>query len=81
MDAEPNHAAKILERPREGRVVAGVAEFAGLDVAIVRALPVGLSFFSGLGVAIYAAACALLADSGATSVVPDEVRIRTWCRA
>ncbi len=85
MNAQPKRAEKILERPLEGRMIAGVAAgfaaFLDLDVAIVRLVLIGLSIFSGLGVALYLAAWALLADDGASNVVSGEVRMRTWCRA
>ncbi len=57
-----------LTRPREGRVVAGVAAALaprlGLDLGLVRLLFVITSFMGGLGAIVYAAAWALLPDEG-----------------
>jgi phage shock protein PspC (stress-responsive transcriptional regulator) len=84
MISDSTATKRTLERPVEGRVVAGVAAgfaaFLDLDVVIVRAVLVGLTFVSGLGVALYLGAWAMLAESGASNTVPAEVRIRTWCR-
>lgn len=62
-------------------VAAGFASFLDVDVVIVRAALIGLTFVSGLGVALYLGAWAVLAESGASDAVSGEVQMRSWCRA
>ena len=73
-----------LERPVEGRMIGGVAagfaRFFKVDVFFVRALFVVLGFFSGIGVALYLAAWALIGETGSTNTVSGEVLKRTWCK-
>lgn len=75
---------KRLERSAEGRMIAGVASgcarFFDINVLLVRTLFVVLSFFSGLGVALYLAAWALIGEAGRPNTVSGEVLIRSWCK-
>ncbi len=65
-----NPASDRLTRPRQGRLIAGVAAaFAAkldADVSLVRLGFVVASFFGGFGLAVYLAAWALLPDEGET---------------
>jgi phage shock protein PspC (stress-responsive transcriptional regulator) len=73
-----------LERPVDGRLIGGVAagfaRFFSVDVVLVRAIFVVLSFFSGIGVALYLAAWALIGETGSKNSVSGEVLIRSWCK-
>jgi phage shock protein C len=77
-------APRVLQRSIEGRklggVAAGFAKYLNLDVTLVRVLFVGLSFFSGVGVAIYLAAWALMSEVGSDTTIAGDVLIRSWCR-
>jgi phage shock protein PspC (stress-responsive transcriptional regulator) len=69
-----------LHRPREGRLIAGVAagvaEHVGMDVAIVRILFVVVTIFtSGLGIAAYALAWIFVPE--AETDAPSAVRARS----
>lgn len=67
--------ARRVTRPREGRMIAGVAvAFAdrfSLDVGVVRLILVISALFGGLGLVAYVAAWALLPEEGET-VAPAE---------
>jgi phage shock protein PspC (stress-responsive transcriptional regulator) len=71
-----------LQRSIEGRVLGGVAaglsSFFEIDVLVVRALLVVLTFLSGIGVAMYLALWALLADAGSKDVARGDVYMRSW---
>jgi phage shock protein PspC (stress-responsive transcriptional regulator) len=73
-----------LERPIDGRLIGGVAagfaRFVNVNVVLVRAVFVVLSFFSGIGVALYLAAWALIGEAGSKNSVSGEVLIRSWCK-
>lgn len=66
----PNPTPDRLTRPKQGRLIAGVAAaFAAkleTDVSLVRLGFVIASFFGGFGLAVYLAAWALLPDEGET---------------
>ncbi len=61
-------ATSRLERPRNGRLLAGVAaaiaRSTGIDVGLVRLGLVVSSFFGGLGLVAYLAGWALLPEEG-----------------
>lgn len=65
-----------LRRPHEGRIVAGVAagvaEYLGVDVAVVRIAWVVLALLGGMGVPAYLAAWLLIPDECATESVAEE---------
>jgi phage shock protein PspC (stress-responsive transcriptional regulator) len=61
-------------------VAAGLAKFLDVEVLIVRAVFVALCFVSGLGVALYLGAWAVLADTGSKNTVPGEIVMRSWYR-
>jgi phage shock protein PspC (stress-responsive transcriptional regulator) len=71
-----------LQRRLEGRVLGGVAaglsSFFELDVLVVRALLLTLTFVSGIGVATYLALWALLADTGSQDAVRGDAFMRSW---
>ncbi len=64
----PGQPSTRLTRPREGRVIAGVAAAIarriGIDVGLVRLGFVITVFFGGFGVLAYLAAWALLPEEG-----------------
>ncbi len=68
---------RILVRPRQGRMVAGIcagiAEYFGLDVTLVRVIVAVVSFLTGgAGVLAYLAAWMIIPDEGAkTSIAQD----------
>ena len=71
---------KRLERPREGRVLAGVAaglrNHTGISVGIIRLGFLVAALFGGLGIILYAAAWALLPNEG-----EDEAPVMRWLNA
>jgi phage shock protein PspC (stress-responsive transcriptional regulator) len=72
-----------LRRSKDDRKIAGVASgfanYLNTDVALVRILLVALSFVSGIGVAIYLAAWALIADVGSDNSIAGDVVLHGWC--
>lgn len=60
-------------------VASGLAEYFNTDVTLVRVAFVGLSFVSGIGVALYLAAWALVADVGSDNSIAGDVVLRGWC--
>lgn len=73
-------AGSPLRRRREGRLVAGVAaglaDYLGLDAAVVRLGLVALTFLGGAGVPLYAAAWLLVPEEGAPSSVAADLAHR-----
>jgi phage shock protein PspC (stress-responsive transcriptional regulator) len=74
---------KVLVRPKEGRVVAGVcaglADYLGLDVNLVRILAAVLTVFTAGagGVLVYLVAWAVIPEEGhKTSVAEDLINSR-----
>ena len=65
----PPAPQRRLRRRSTGRVLGGVcggiADYAGLDVALVRLIAVLLALVSGVGVVAYVAAWVLLPEAGA----------------
>ncbi len=66
-----------LRRPRDGRLVAGVAaglaEHLGLDVVVVRLLLVALCVLGGFGVPLYLAGWFLIPEEGSDVSVADSL--------
>jgi phage shock protein PspC (stress-responsive transcriptional regulator) len=73
---ENQPGARLLRRPLDGRILAGVA--AGLarhfaiDVAYIRVALVALSVLGGVGVPLYLAAWALIPAEGSGIALADE---------
>ena len=68
---------RLLLRPREGRLVAGVcvglADYFGIDVNLVR-LGFGVfTVFRGLGALVYGLAWAMLPEEGETSSILESL--------
>jgi phage shock protein PspC (stress-responsive transcriptional regulator) len=72
-----------LRRSTQNRKIAGVASgfanYFNTDVTLVRIGFVALSFVSGIGIAIYLAAWALIADVGSDNSIAGDVVLRGWC--
>lgn len=68
---------RLLRRPRDGRVLAGVAagaaDYLGIDVTIIRIALVVLALFGGAGVPIYLAAWLFVPDEGSDVSVAEEL--------
>ena len=60
--------AKVLERKRDGRMLAGVcaglAAYFGLDANLIRAIFAVLTFFGLLGPLVYVVAWAVIPEEG-----------------
>lgn len=69
--------ARPLTRPREGRmlagVAAGIAEYLRVDVTIVRIVIVVLCLVGGAGVPLYLAGWLLIPEEGAESSIAAEL--------
>ena len=70
--------SKVLVRPRDGRmlagVCAGVAEYFGLDVTLVRVIWAVVSVITGgAGVLAYLVAWILMPNEGQKSSIPENV--------
>jgi phage shock protein PspC (stress-responsive transcriptional regulator) len=73
---ENQPGARLLRRPLDGRILAGVAgglarRFA-IDVAYIRIALVALSFLGGVGVPLYLAAWVLIPAEGSVIALADE---------
>jgi phage shock protein PspC (stress-responsive transcriptional regulator) len=72
-----NLAGKKLERPLEGRWVAGVAaglaDYFGLDVGLVRVVLVVLALVGALGAVIYVAAWVLVPEEGEQASIAEKI--------
>jgi phage shock protein PspC (stress-responsive transcriptional regulator) len=69
---------KVLIRPRNGRMVAGVcagfADYLGLDVNLVRVLVAVISIFTiGTGVLAYLVAWAVIPEEGANTSIAEDL--------
>lgn len=66
-----------LTRPRQGRMIAGVAAAvanrAGVDVALVRLAFVVSLFFGGLGLIAYVAGWALIPEEGESQSLAEKM--------
>jgi phage shock protein PspC (stress-responsive transcriptional regulator) len=67
-DMNTMNGAKRLSRRREGRIVAGVcaglADYFGVDVTLIRLAFAVLTIFGGFGALLYAAAWAVVREEG-----------------
>jgi phage shock protein PspC (stress-responsive transcriptional regulator) len=67
-DMNTMNGAKRLSRRREGRIVAGVcaglADYFGVDVTLIRLAFAVLTIFGGFGALLYAAAWAVVPEEG-----------------
>jgi phage shock protein PspC (stress-responsive transcriptional regulator) len=65
-----------LRRPHEGRILAGVtagvAEYFGVDVAVVRIVAVVLTLLGGIGIPAYLAGWLLIPDECASESLVEE---------
>jgi phage shock protein C len=72
---EPQH--EVLERPGSGRMIAGVAagvaQYLGVDVALIRIAMVILTFVGGIGIPAYAAGWLLIPDEDSDSSIASEL--------
>jgi phage shock protein PspC (stress-responsive transcriptional regulator) len=73
----PPQTARLLRRRADrrllGGVCGGVADYTGLDVALIRILAVGLTFIGGAGFAMYAAAWLLVPVEGTTRSLAERL--------
>lgn len=72
-----NGSGKVLERKREGRIIAGVcaglAEYTGMDVNLLRLIVVLVSLFTaGTGVIAYLLAWVLIPEEGTKSSMAQD---------
>lgn len=71
-----DHETLPLRRPHHGRllagVAAGVAEYFGVDVAVVRIAVVVLSLLGGIGIPAYLAGWLLIPDECASESIVEE---------
>ena len=69
-DATALPAPRMLHRRADRRLLGGVcgglADYSGIDVALVRVLMIALTLLSGVGLALYAAAWLLVPVAGST---------------
>lgn len=67
----------ILRRPANGRLLAGVAaglaDYFGIDVVIVRIVIATLALFGGAGVGLYLAAWLLIPEEGCKESVASDL--------
>jgi phage shock protein C len=72
-----NLAGKKLVRPIQGRwlagVAAGLADYFGLDVGLIRAIFAVLTVLGLLGVVIYLAAWVLVPEEGAEASIAEKI--------
>jgi phage shock protein C len=72
-----NLADKKLERPRKGRLVAGVAagiaEYFGVDATLVRLAFAIAACFGGLGILMYLAGWLLIPEEGETGSILERL--------
>jgi phage shock protein C len=70
-------AGRKLERPLEGRWVAGVAAglaaYFGIDAGLVRAVLAVTALIGGLGVVIYVAAWVLVPEQGEPLSIAEKI--------
>lgn len=66
-----------LYRPYRGRMVAGVAagiaQYLGVDVTVVRIVLAVLTFVGGVGVPVYVAGWLLIPDEGASQSIASQL--------
>ena len=70
-------AGKKLERPLTGRwlagVCAGLAEYSGIDVSLIRVIFAVTTLFGGLGALAYVLAWALVPEEGEKASIAEKV--------
>jgi phage shock protein C len=73
-----------LHRCRQGRMLAGVAaglaDYLGVDVTLVRIAFVALAFMGGLAVPLYLAGWLVIPDEDGGPTVAEELLAREWAR-
>jgi len=73
----PPWANRPLERPRDGRMIAGVAAaiaaYASLDVTVVRVVLAVLCVVGGIGVPLYLAGWLLIPEQGTDSSIAADL--------
>jgi phage shock protein PspC (stress-responsive transcriptional regulator) len=66
-----------LYRPLQGRmlagVAAGIAQYLGVDVTVVRIVLAALTFVGGAGVPVYVAGWLLIPDEGASQSIASQL--------
>jgi phage shock protein PspC (stress-responsive transcriptional regulator) len=72
-----NGSGKVLVRKREGRIIAGVcaglADYIGIDVNLLRVIVVLISLFTvGTGVLAYGIAWLVIPEEGSKSSVAED---------
>jgi phage shock protein C len=76
-----NLAGKKLQRPREGRIIAGVAtgfaEYFEVDVVFVRVLFAAATLLSAAGILAYLVAWILIPEEGESSSIADRFMSKT----
>ncbi len=75
-----NETPRPLRRRRSGRVLAGVcggiADYANLDVSLVRLLIALLTVFGGFGLAVYVLGWLLIPEEGRDRSIAEETLTR-----
>ena len=76
------NGTKVLVRPRKGRTVAGVcagiAEYFGVDVTLVRVIVAAIAVITGgAGVLAYLVAWAIIPDEGEKYSIADDLLSKT----
>ena len=63
-----NRSSKVLVRPRDGRVIggvcAGIGQYSGLDVTMIRVIWAVVALMGGAGILAYIVAWILIPDEG-----------------
>lgn len=80
-DSQPSYSYRPgdepLYRPNLGRMVAGVAagiaQYLGVDVTVVRIVLAVLTFVGGAGVPVYVAGWLLIPDEGASQSIASQL--------
>lgn len=73
----PNGSAKVLVRRRDNRIIAGVcagvADYVGIDVNLLRVIVALLTLFTaGTGVLAYAIAWVVIPEEGTKSSIAED---------
>lgn len=68
-----NRNSKVLVRPRDGRVIggvcAGIAQYSGLDVTVIRVIWAVVALMGGAGILAYVVAWILIPDESQHSTL------------
>lgn len=72
------NGSKVLVRPRDNRIIAGVcagvADYLGMDVTVVRVIVAVLTIVTaGTGVAAYLVAWAVIPEEGHTTSIAEDL--------